>query len=62
MYETMRKSSISTRGFAEIHIERPFFDNKNSIWEILGLKIQMVKAYSSASIGYLTNYGQNAYS
>jgi hypothetical protein len=32
---TLRKSSISTRGYAEIHIQRPFFDNKNSIWNIL---------------------------
>jgi hypothetical protein len=28
---TLRKSSISTRGYAEIHIQRPYFDNKNSI-------------------------------
>jgi hypothetical protein len=26
----LRKSSISTRGYAEIHIQRPVFDNKNS--------------------------------
>jgi hypothetical protein len=31
---------ISTKGYAEIHKQRPFFDNKNSIWKILGLKIQ----------------------
>jgi hypothetical protein len=46
---TLRKSSISTRGYAEIHIQRPFFDNKNSIWKILGLKIQTVETCSSAS-------------
>jgi hypothetical protein len=28
---TLRKSSISTRGYAEIHIQRTVFDNKNSI-------------------------------
>jgi hypothetical protein len=28
---TLRKSSISTRGYAEIHMQRSFFDNKNSI-------------------------------
>jgi hypothetical protein len=28
---TLRKSSISTRGYAEIHIQRPFFDIKKSI-------------------------------
>jgi hypothetical protein len=27
-YGTLRKSSISTRGYAEIHIHRPVFDNK----------------------------------
>jgi hypothetical protein len=31
-------------GYAEIHIQRLFFDNKNSIWKILGLKIQTVDA------------------
>jgi hypothetical protein len=46
---TLRKSSISTRGYAEIHIQRPFFDNKNSIWKILGLNIRMVETCSSAS-------------
>jgi hypothetical protein len=25
---TLRKKSFSARGYAEIHIERPFFDNK----------------------------------
>jgi hypothetical protein len=28
---TLRKKLFSTRGYAEIHIQRPFFDNKNSI-------------------------------
>jgi hypothetical protein len=46
---TLKKSSISTRGYAEIHIQRPFFDNKNSIWKILGLKTQTVETCSSAS-------------
>jgi hypothetical protein len=27
----LRKSSISTRGYAEIHIQRPLFDNKKDI-------------------------------
>jgi hypothetical protein len=30
-------------------MQRPFFDNKNSIWKILGLKMQMVKTCSSAT-------------
>jgi hypothetical protein len=46
---TLRKSSISTRGYAEIHIQRSFFDNKSSIRKILGFKIQMVETCSSAS-------------
>jgi hypothetical protein len=29
--EVLRKKSFSARGYAEIHIQRPFFDNKNSI-------------------------------
>jgi hypothetical protein len=44
---TLRKKSFSARGYAEIHIQRPFFDNKNSIWKILGLKIRLVKTCSS---------------
>jgi hypothetical protein len=46
---TLRKKSFSARGYAEIHIQRPFFDNKNSIWKILGFKIWTVKTCSSAS-------------
>jgi hypothetical protein len=34
---------------AEIHLQRSFFENKNSIWTILRLKIQMVETCSSAS-------------
>jgi hypothetical protein len=30
-YGTLRKKSFSARGYAEIHIQRPFFDNKNNI-------------------------------
>jgi hypothetical protein len=37
------------QGVAEIHKQWPFFDNKKSIWKILGLKIQTVKTCSSAS-------------
>jgi hypothetical protein len=28
---TLRKKSFSARGYAEIHIKRSLFDNKNSI-------------------------------
>jgi hypothetical protein len=44
----LRKKSFSARGYAEIHIQRPFFDNNNSIWKILGLKIRTVETCSSA--------------
>jgi hypothetical protein len=43
------KKLFSTKGYAEIHKQRPFFGNKNSIWKILGLKIQTVETCSSAS-------------
>jgi hypothetical protein len=46
---TVRKSSISTRGYVEIHIQGPFLDNKSSIWNILGLKIQIAKTWSNVS-------------
>jgi hypothetical protein len=42
------KKLFSPKGYAEIHIQRPFFDNKNSIVKILGLKIQTVETCSSA--------------
>jgi hypothetical protein len=32
--------SFCTKGYAEIHIQRPFFDK--GIWKILRLEIQMV--------------------
>ena len=42
MYGTLRKTSFCTKGYAEIHIQRPFFDIENDIWKILRLKIQTV--------------------
>jgi hypothetical protein len=45
----MRKKSFSARGYAEIHIQRPFFDNKKEILKIILLKIQTLNIYSSAS-------------
>jgi hypothetical protein len=38
-YETLRKASFCTKGYAEIHIQRPFLDNKIGIGRILGMKI-----------------------
>jgi hypothetical protein len=43
------KELFSAKGYAEFHIQRPFFDNNNSIWKIIGLKIQTVETCSSAS-------------
>jgi hypothetical protein len=43
------KKIFSTKGYTKIHIQRLFFDNTNSIWKILGLKIRIVEACSSAS-------------
>jgi hypothetical protein len=53
---TLRKKSFSARGYAEIHIQRPFFDNKKDILKILGLEIQMLKACSSVSSKYTNFY------
>jgi hypothetical protein len=44
----LRKKSFSSKGYAEIHIQRPFFDNENSIQKILGLKIRIVETCSIA--------------
>jgi hypothetical protein len=41
-YETFKKTSFCTKGYAEIHKQRPFFDIKNGILKILVLKIQMM--------------------
>jgi hypothetical protein len=43
------KKLFSVKGYAEIHIQRPFFDNTISKQKILGLKIRMVETCSSAS-------------
>jgi hypothetical protein len=34
--------SFCTKGYAEIHIQRPFLDNKIGIGEIFGMKIQAI--------------------
>jgi hypothetical protein len=38
----MRKMSFCTKGYAEIHIQRPIFNIEKGIWKILVLKIQTV--------------------
>jgi hypothetical protein len=47
--EHWEKNHFPTRGYAKIHIQRPFFDNKKDIKKFIVLKIQMVNIYSSAS-------------
>ena len=53
---TLRKTSISTRKYAEIQIQKPIFDNKKNIWKILVLKIQTAGTCSSASFIHRTFY------
>jgi hypothetical protein len=36
---TLKKYIFSTRGYAKIHIQRPFFNNKKGIQKIIVLKI-----------------------
>jgi hypothetical protein len=49
---TLRKKLFSSRGYAEIHIQRPFFDNKKGIQKIAVLKIQMASRCFGASSIY----------
>jgi hypothetical protein len=46
---TLRKKSFSARGYAEIHRQRPFFENKKDISKFILSKIQMVNIYFSTS-------------
>ena len=48
-YETLRKTSFYTEEYAEIHIQRPFLDNKIGIGEIFGMKIHIVCTCFGAS-------------
>jgi hypothetical protein len=61
---TLRKKLFSTRWYAEIHIQRPFFDNKKGIRKIVVLKIQIVRtrfgAFSTCkSFFFEKNYNLN---
>ena len=57
--ELWEKNSFSARGYDEIHIQRPFFDSKNSTWKILGLKIRIVETYSSVPSTHRFFFGGN---
>jgi hypothetical protein len=46
--EWLPKKKNSAKGYAEIHIQRPFLTIKIAYEKILGLKIQMVETCSSA--------------
>jgi hypothetical protein len=48
---TLRKNLFSTR-YAEIHIQRKFFENKKGIQKIVVLKIQTVSTCFGASSKY----------
>jgi hypothetical protein len=56
---TLRKKLFSTRGYAEIHIQRPFFDNNKGIQKIVVLKIQMVRTCFGASSTYRIFFEKN---
>jgi hypothetical protein len=50
-YETLRKTPFCTKRCAEIHIQRPFIDNKLGIGKILGIIIQtMYTCFGAPSI------------
>jgi hypothetical protein len=49
---TLRKKLFSRRGYAEIHIQRPFLDNKKGIQKIVVLKIQTVRTCFGAFSTY----------
>jgi hypothetical protein len=55
MYGTLRKTSFCTKGYAEIHIQRLFFDIEKGIWKILVLKIQT----SCTCFGAPSTYGSS---
>jgi hypothetical protein len=46
---TLRKKIFSTRGYAEIYMQRPFFYYKKGIQKIVVLKIQKMNTCFSAS-------------
>jgi hypothetical protein len=48
-YGTLKKKSFCTKGYAEIHTQRLFFDIEKGIWKILRLEIQMVCSCFSAT-------------
>jgi hypothetical protein len=48
----LKKELFSTRGYAEIHLQRPIFDCKEGIQKIVVLKIQAVGTCFGASSTY----------
>jgi hypothetical protein len=52
-YGTLKKMSFCTKGYVEIHIQRPFFDTVKGILKTLRLKIQIV----CSCFGALSTHG-----
>jgi hypothetical protein len=52
----LRKKLFSTSGYAEIHIQKLFFDNKKGIQKNVVLKIQIVSTCFGASSTYKIFY------
>jgi hypothetical protein len=52
----IEKKLFTTRGYAEIHRQRQFFDNKKGIQKIVVLKIQMVSTCFGASSTYMISF------
>jgi hypothetical protein len=48
--ETLRKNKIYTIRYADIHKQRPFFDNRKDISKIVVLKILTVSTSIDASL------------
>jgi hypothetical protein len=52
----LKNELFFTRGYAEIHIQRPFFDNQNGILKIVILEIYMASKSSNSSTMNPKNY------
>jgi hypothetical protein len=56
---TLRKNNNSTTRYAEIHKQRPFFDNRKDIFKIVVLKIQTVRTCIGASSTQVFSFLKN---
>jgi hypothetical protein len=60
IYGTLERTSFCTKGYAEIHIQRLFFDNKNSVRKKIGLKIHIQRPFLTIKIAYKKKLGQKS--